>query len=384
MLFPNSKQIEQVPYTKMSTPTAAPLLLPRISNRWARACLWTATVFCFLLFISLLWFYFTPQGTKLRGIVAEAVYTSKQTKYTWLLVGPSGVAKIKQSYQRQAETNHLVKQDMSLVHIAAAKLGAPMTPSSLVKIEDIKGPTYVGKVMYVKDPRYIHVVASHSPDGEKVSNIAARTGALAAVNGGGFFLTEKKENMAGPEYENIERIMHPFGLIVSEGKLVIGDPTTPQDIVGFTKQGVLISGRYTYEQMKKLDIAEAVSFLPRLVVNGKRMITEGDGGWGVAPRTAIAQKADGTVMVLVIDGRAIHSFGATLKDVQEELLKRGAVNAVNLDGGSSSSMYYKGKIITTPSGFVGEKPIPNAFLIYNPYLEKGNVVYKPDESQPRS
>jgi exopolysaccharide biosynthesis protein len=384
VLFPNSKQIEQVPYTKMSTPTAASLLLPRISNRWVRACLWTVTVFCFLLFISLLWFYFTPQGTKLRGIVAEAVYTSKQTKYTWLLVGPSGVGKIKQSYQRQAETNYLVKQDMSLVHIAAAKLGAPMTPSSLVRIEDIKGPTYVGKVMYVKDPRYIHVVASHSPDGEKVSNIAARTGALAAVNGGGFFLTEKKENMTGPEYENIERIMHPFGLIVSEGKLVIGDPTTPQDIVGFTKQGVLISGRYTYEQMEKLDVAEAVSFLPRLVVNGKRMITEGDGGWGVAPRTAIAQKADGTVMVFVIDGRAIHSFGATLKDVQEELLKRGAVNAVNLDGGSSSSMYYKGKIITTPSGFVGEKPIPNAFLIYNPYLEKGNVVYEPDESQPRS
>jgi exopolysaccharide biosynthesis protein len=252
----------------------------------------------------------------------------------------------------------------------------------LIHVEDIKGETYVGKIMYIKDPRYIHVVSSHSPGGEKVSNMAARTNALAAINAGGFFWTERTEGMKGPEYEGVEQVMQPLGIIVSQGKKIIGDEKAQHDIVGFTDKGVLVSGRYTYEEMKKLGVTEAVSFLPRLIVNGKPMIKEGDGGWGVAPRTAIAQKADGTVMFLVIDGRALHSFGATLKDVQNELLKRGAVNAVNLDGGSSSSMYYRGKIITTPSGMVGEKPLPDAFIVSNPAAPHGSVVHS--ESAPSS
>ncbi|MBN6185599.1 phosphodiester glycosidase family protein [Aneurinibacillus sp. BA2021] len=342
--------------------------------------LWIAGL---LIFLALGWFYFTSQGTKLRWIVAEAVYTSKQTKYTWLLVGTGGVETIKENFRKQAEANHVAKQNMSLVKVPPPS-PVHASPSSLIDIEDIRGETYVGKIMYVKDPRLVHVVASHSPGGEKVSNMAARKNALAAINGGGFFLTDPTEEMAGPEFEGVERIMHPLGIIISEGKLVSGDAKAQHDIAGLTKDGVLVSGRYTYEQMQKLGIQEAVSFLPRLIVNGSPMITEGDGGWGVAPRTAIAQKKDGTLMFLVIDGRALHSFGATLKDVQNELLKRGAVNAVNLDGGSSSSMYYRGKIITTPSGIVGEKPMPNAFVVYNPAGEQGGYVYGPDGEIPHS
>jgi exopolysaccharide biosynthesis protein len=375
VLFPTPKRMEQMNQNEMSATTVAPLSLNEKPTRhWLRAVAWVLWIFFAILSLALGWFYFTPQGTKVREIVAEAVYTSKQTKYTWLLVGSSGVEKIKENFRRQAAANHLVKQDMSLVKVAPPNPSHRITPSSLIHVEDIRGETYVGKIMYIKDPRYIHVVASHSPGGEKVSNMATRENALAAINGGGFFLTDRMEDMTGPEFEGVERIMHPLGIVVSKGKKVIGDEKAKHDIVGFTKDGVLISGRYTYDEMKKLGVQEAVSFLPRLIVNGKPMITEGDGGWGVAPRTAIAQKADGTVMFLVIDGRAIHSFGATLKDVQEELLKRGAVNAVNLDGGSSSSMYYRGKIITNPSGMVGEKPMPNAFIVSNPVLENGGSV----------
>jgi exopolysaccharide biosynthesis protein len=386
VLFPTSKQIEQLNRNKMSASTvASSLSMPRKQFRgWYRGIIWGAWIVGIVLLLALGWFYFTPQGTKLREIVAEAVYTSKQTKYTWLLVGQSGVEKIKENFRRQAEANHLLKQDMSMVRVAAPDPKQNMTLSSLIHVEDIKGETYVGKIMYVKDPRLIHVVAAHNPEGEKVSNMAMRTNALAAVNGGGFFLTDKTEDMTGPDYENVEKIMHPLGIIISQGKKVIGDEKAQHDIVGFTKDGVLISGRYTYTEMKKLGVQEAVSFLPRLIVNGKPMIKEGDGGWGVAPRTAIAQKKDGTVMLLVIDGRSIHSFGATLKDVQTELLKRGAVNAVNLDGGSSSSMYYRGKIITTPSGMVGEKPMPNAFIVSNPTVPQGGFVGNPQQSPAES
>jgi exopolysaccharide biosynthesis protein len=384
VLFPTLKRIGRVNQSEMSAPAVGSLSLSRrpLRSRWVRAAIWTLSIIGVLFFLFLGWFYFTAQGSKLRGIVAEAVYTSKQTKYTWLLVGPSGVEKIKENFRRQAESNHLMKQDMSLVRVAPPNPQHTITPSSLIHVEDIKGETYVGKIMYIKDPRYIHVVSSHSPGGEKVSNMATRTNALAAINAGGFFWTERTEGMKGPEYEGVEQVMQPLGIIVSQGKKIIGDEKAQHDIVGFTDKGVLVSGRYTYEEMKKLGVTEAVSFLPRLIVNGKPMIKEGDGGWGVAPRTAIAQKADGTVMFLVIDGRAIHSFGATLKDVQNELLKRGAVNAVNLDGGSSSSMYYRGKIITTPSGMVGEKPLPDAFIVSNPAAPGGSVVHS--ESAPGS
>ncbi|BAU27943.1 uncharacterized protein DUF2233 [Aneurinibacillus soli] len=381
MLYPNSKQLERVSKRRSFSP--ATLWQRALAKRWIRSMVFVTYGFVVLLMCALGWFYFTKQGTHVRGIVAEAVYTSKQTKYTWLLVGQSGVEKIKESFLRQAEENYLAKQNMSLVKVATPP-SSELVPSQLVRVEDIKGENYVGKIMYVKDPRYIHVVASNNPGGEKLSNMAIRHNSLAAINGGGFFLADKQASMSGPEYENIDYIMEPLGIVMSEGKLVEGTNQPTNDIVGFTNRGVLISGRYTSEEMNKLGVREAVSFLPRLIVNGKRMITENDGGWGVGPRTAIAQKADGTVMFLVIDGRAIHSFGATLRDVQEELLARGAVNAVNLDGGSSSGMYYKGKLITTPSGIHGEKPLPNAFVVYNPEAEPDGVAAAMEQGKPRS
>jgi exopolysaccharide biosynthesis protein len=93
------------------------------------------------------------------------------------------------------------------------------------------------------------------------------------------------------------------------------------------------------------------------------MIKSGNGGWGLAPRTAIGQTKDGTVLLLVIDGRQLSSLGATLKDVQDIMLSYGAYNAANLDGGSSTTMVYNGKIINTPSSQYGPRYLPSAFIV---------------------
>ena len=91
------------------------------------------------------------------------------------------------------------------------------------------------------------------------------------------------------------------------------------------------------------------------------MITHGDGGWGVGPRTAIGQRKDGTVLFLVIDGRQPgYSVGATLRDIQNIMYEEGAVIAANLDGGSSSTLYYNGKVINKPADLLGERMIPTA------------------------
>ena len=59
---------------------------------------------------------------------------------------------------------------------------------------------------------------------------------------------------------------------------------------------------------------------------------------GFNPRTVIGQRADGTVIFLCVDGRQAGSLGATYGDTIDIMVEYGAVNACNLDGGSSTVM----------------------------------------------
>jgi exopolysaccharide biosynthesis protein len=90
---------------------------------------------------------------------------------------------------------------------------------------------------------------------------------------------------------------------------------------------------------------------------------KGNGGWGIQPRTAIGQTIDGKVLMLVIDGRQVGSIGATLKNVQDIMLEHGAYNAANLDGGSSTVMYYQGELLNKPCSIKGERLLPDAFVV---------------------
>ncbi len=136
------------------------------------------------------------------------------------------------------------------------------------------------------------------------------------------------------------------------------------EFVGLTDDGNLIAGNYSKGELISMDVKEGISFGPALIVNGERMITSGDGGWGVGPRTAIGQKKDGTVLFLVIDGRQpSYSIGATLRDVQNILYEEGAYIAANLDGGSSSTLYMNGNVVNKPADLLGERMIPTAFIV---------------------
>lgn len=70
---------------------------------------------------------------------------------------------------------------------------------------------------------------------------------------------------------------------------------------------------------------------------------------GRAPRTALGLKKDGTLLLLVVDGRSSASAGLTLTELAQYLVKLGAVSAVNYDGGGSSEMVINGKIVNNPS-----------------------------------
>ncbi len=226
-----------------------------------------------------------------------------------------------------------------------------------ISIYDIDGGDFQGKLMIVHDPTRIKVgYSSKIPRaGETTSEIARRNGAIAAINAGGF-MDDGWTGTGGA----------PMGFIIHDGEVVynqLNSESIKQDTVAFTDKGMLIVGKHSIAQLKKYGVREGVSFGPPLIVNGKPTITQGDGGWGIAPRTAIGQRENGEVLMLVIDGRNLNSFGATLKEVQDILLEYGAVNAANLDGGSSTTMYYNNQVINRPSDKLGERAVPSAFLV---------------------
>ena len=227
-----------------------------------------------------------------------------------------------------------------------------------LNLEKIQSARYVGYILEIPDPRRIQVgtAANIQEKGDTTSNIAKMNNAVAAINGGGFH---------DPNGTGTGRL--PYGFILHDGEYVIGKDVGPDedvDFVGFSKSGNLIAGNYDKTQLSDMKAMEGITFGPPLIVDGKKMITEGDGGWGVGPRTAIGQKKDGTVLFLVIDGRQPgYSIGATLRDVQDILFEKGCYIVANLDGGSSSTLYLNGKVVNKPADLLGERMIPTAFIV---------------------
>lgn len=224
-----------------------------------------------------------------------------------------------------------------------------------LEIVDVFGSTFKGKMMIVKDPSRIVVGTppfyGEGAEGVKLANMIADAGAVAGINGGGF-VDEGGVGNGGT----------PLGYVIKGGKLLYGSPETKGTILGFDQKNVFHVGSMTAQEALNIGIRDAVTFYPALVINGKPADIAGTGG-GLNPRTAIGQRADGSVLLLVIEGRQPNSMGANYKDLVDVMLEYGAINAGNLDGGSSSTLYYNGELLTTCSSLYGPRKIPNGFLV---------------------
>ena len=236
-------------------------------------------------------------------------------------------------------------------------------PENLLMEEDgievyaVKGGTYTGYMMVVLDPS--RVTCGTCSDkfsrkaGLQLKDIAARYGALAAINGGGF------EDAGGGGNGGT-----PIGLVISEGKLMHtgGDSGDFYATVGFNQDNVMIIGKMSAKEAEAKGIRDAMTFGPRLIVNGEPASVKGVSS-GLNPRTAIGQRSDGAVLMLVIEGRQSSSLGATYSDLIKVMVQYGAVNAINLDGGSSSLMYYKGDYLNNGVVLTGSRNMPTAFIV---------------------
>lgn len=310
-------------------------------------------------------------------LVFEAVFTACTFPFI-LLYGPFDQAKKVWVGAAMSTMSHQWLATAFLSDEKIAEIQGTVTKvDEVTNVDDIQIPTvkddtieaqkfksdngkYEGYYLIVKDPTRVKVGYSSKleTEGETTSQIAENNNAIAAINGGAFTDSSSSAQWTGNGGL-------PSGLIMSDGGIVftdIGGETGKTDLLAFTKEGKMIVGNYNIRQLREMGAEEALSFTPVLISNGKRVPIGVE--WGIAPRTAIGQRVDGAVILLVIDGRSIvGSKGASLTELQEVMYKLGAYNAINLDGGKSTTMYYNGEVINNPSNSMGERPIPSAIIV---------------------
>lgn len=263
---------------------------------------------------------------------------------------------------KSADTRDVDTQPVnaSLIHVAQGD-GAPEEQEAGPDVEliDIADGTVKGKLLIVRDPSRVVLGVSDNlgrQAGLQLTDLTAKYDAVAGINGGGF----NDENGLGNGGI-------PQGLVITGGEMVWGDPWTTYHVIGFDSGNILHVGRMTGEEAMNLGIRDAVSFVTHdglasaLIINGE--VQTQNLASGVNPRTAIGQREDGAVLLLVLNGRSFDTFGATMENICDVMLSYGAVNAGNLDGGSSTVMVYEGKIVNNCASVTGPRNIPTGFVV---------------------
>lgn len=231
--------------------------------------------------------------------------------------------------------------------------------SEKYKMIEISGKNYSGYLVAIYDPSKVSVVTSKDigTKGQYLVDMAKENKALVAINGGGFI----DENGLGTGAE-------VSGIVIRNGKILNRNRyTRAGGLIGFTKDNKLYLGRVkSAEEAIQLGIRDAVEFGPYLIINGEASKVVGNGGYGLHPRTVIGQRKDGVVLFLVIDGRRVGCMGADMDDLIEIMERYGAYNAANLDGGNSSALIIKNKLINHPINWDEKeetRPIATGFML---------------------
>ena len=215
----------------------------------------------------------------------------------------------------------------------------------------IREELFRGVLILAKYPDRLSCAAAENwgIEGRTAGQIAAAHGALVAMTASGFRDSEKEGTaqtgaaMCGgvpygehlkPGYKRIE--------LRSDNRLYVVDAPD-----GFHP-----------------DCTDASEWSPALIVDGQTVVTKEDHYNARNPRCCLGQTADGTVLMLCIEGRYLDSLGATAPECAEVLSRYGAYQAMNLDGGTSAILWYDGRYITRcsdpdrPEG----RPLPNCWI----------------------
>ena len=271
---------------------------------------------------------------------------------------------------KEEETEITEETDTSLVTISARRnpedpdpetdAAADPKKDNLILDEDgiqlygVTGANYSGMMMVVDDPFRVFVGTpdSYGYMGLTLEQMITKYDAIAGINGGGFYDPGGSGNGGVPD-----------GIVITNGTMAYGYAATVSSVIGIDADGILHVGRMSAQDALNRNIQWACSFGPALIVNGEPQSGAEITSSSVNPRTAIGQRSDGAILMLVVDGRQVTSLGATFEDLISIFLDFGAVNASNLDGGSSTQLIYGGQTMNLNSSVIGLRPLPTAFLV---------------------
>ncbi len=245
-----------------------------------------------------------------------------------------------------------------------------------IEVIDVQGSTYKGKLMIIHDPSKVFcgtIGEFGNFEGMEVQDMVNRYNSLGynvvgGINGGDF--VDNGTNAAATG--------QPLGLVISEGEIVYsqyGNDYAYEQLCGFTEDNkfVLMQDITANEAIEK-GIRDALYCVhntgPFLIINNEVLVnavpnTSTYGG-GKNPRSAIGQREDGAVLLLVVDGRQGNSLGASFKDLAYAMQEYGAVNAAAMDGGTSTQMVYEGEVLNHPYSPTGPRKCPTSWLVLDP------------------
>lgn len=271
-------------------------------------------------------------------------------------------------------TKNTGKLDIDITADQKGNEGITEDNSAPIEIHEVSGSTYYGTMMIVKDPSRVSLATIYPwrELGVTLDELVKSNGAIGGINGG---LYNSNNNTGGT----------PYGVIVSNGEIQYNKPWQWPGLVlvGFTENNILqiidvsqMNAAQVEQLVKEKKIRDAVTFqdeasdannhFVQLIINDEVREMNGMGS-GLNPRTAIGQRADGAVLMFVTDGRGKNGhLGASASDLIEVMRKFGAVNAANLDGGSSSCMYYDNEWLMTSVTFYNANSswrLPAGFVV---------------------
>lgn len=226
-----------------------------------------------------------------------------------------------------------------------------------ILIVEVKGEGYNGRLAIAKDASTVKVGMAEgvennkNDEGSQIDELSKYNNAILSINASGFVDADGNGNGG-----------QPIGAIIENGNVINSPVGGNWFIVGFDYNDKMSVSR----NIETSELRDAVEFMPALIIDGVKQV-EGSSGWGIQPRTAIGQKANLEVLMLIIDGRQLnYSIGATVGECADIMERYGAVQACNLDGGASSIMYYNNHPVTIPSiKYDVGRWIPNIIMVKN-------------------
>ena len=239
--------------------------------------------------------------------------------------------------------------------------------NGIYKLKKFKIDNFDAFMLIVYDPANVRLMTSekwNTPDNsgkERITAMVERTGAVAGINGGGFY-----------DDGHVSKDI-PMGYIIKDGEILWNYKNRKGLIIGFSNDNKLIMlDNVTGEQAVAAGMRDGIEFGPALMREGKITEEAKLARWeGKASRVVMAQREDGVVIMLATNGGTVG--GVNMSKILAELQNYNVYNVANLDGGASTQMVVEGELLTNVKSALG-RYVNGGRLVIN-----GWGVFKPEE-----